>query len=90
VRGILVAKVADSVDNAGDGTGKGVAGPGVADNFATDTVFLGSKRESNKRNAIQIGDITGERIKAIVANEELDIAETKGVAFTRTAVLRRR
>jgi hypothetical protein len=86
-RGRIMSKVADAVDNTSHWTCIWVAGPGVADNLATDTVFLGSKGEGDERDAIQVGDVTSERINASVANEQLDVAEPKWVAFTRTTVL---
>ncbi len=83
----MVAEVADPVDNAYHGARKLVARSGMADNLATDTVFLGSKGESDERDASQVGDITGERVKAIVSNEQLDVAEAIRVALSRTAIL---
>jgi hypothetical protein len=52
-----------------------------------DTIFLCSKCKSDERNAIQVEEVTRERINAIVANEQLHVAETKRVALTRTAVI---
>ena len=83
----VLAKVSDAVDNADDGAGIGVAGPSVADDLATDTVFLGSEREGDERDAVQVGEGTREQVKAILANEQLHVAQTERVACTRTAVL---
>jgi hypothetical protein len=66
-----------------------VAGPGMADHLATDTVFLCSKRESDECNSIQVGGVTRERIKGIIANAQLHVAQMKKVAITRTIVLAR-
>jgi hypothetical protein len=51
-----------------------VTGPGVTNDFAADTILLGSERESDKGDAIQVGEVTRERIKTVVANEKLHIA----------------
>jgi hypothetical protein len=59
----------------------------MADDFSTDTIFLGSKRERDERNAVEFGKVTCERVKAIVAYEQLHVTETKRVAVSRTAVL---
>jgi hypothetical protein len=69
VRSIMEAKVADSFDNANHGADIEVAGPGVADNLATDTIFLGSERESDESDAVEVSELASERIKAIVVNE---------------------
>jgi hypothetical protein len=58
-----------TVDNTSHGTGIEVAGLGMTDNLATDTVFLCSKRESDECNSVQVSEVTSERIKATVANE---------------------
>jgi hypothetical protein len=88
-RGSVEAKVADAVDNTNHGTGIEVARPRVADNFATDTIFLGSERESDEGDTVEVSELTSERIKTSVADEELDIAEAKRVAFTRAAIFAR-
>jgi hypothetical protein len=59
----------------------------VPDDFATDTVLLGGEGERDEGNAIQVGEVTRERVDAIIADKELHVAETKRVALTRTAVL---
>jgi hypothetical protein len=65
----MEAKVADSVDNANHGADTEVVGPGVADNLTTDTIFLGSERESNESDVVEVSEHTSERGKAIVVNE---------------------
>jgi hypothetical protein len=85
----LETEVTDSVDNADDGAGIEVAGPGMANNLSTDTIFLGSERESDESDTVEVGEVATERIKAIVAYEELDVTETKRVAFSGTAILAR-
>jgi hypothetical protein len=46
-----------------------MVGSGVADNLATDTVFLESERERDESDAVEVSELTRERIKTIVVNE---------------------
>ena len=82
----MEAKVADTVDDANNGLGVEVTRSGMADNLTTDTIFLSSERESDEGDTVEVGEVTRERIEAMVANEMLHITQTKGMAFTRTAV----
>jgi hypothetical protein len=36
-----------------------MAGPGVANNFATDTIFLGGERQSDKGDTVEVSEVTG-------------------------------
>jgi hypothetical protein len=91
-RNALEAEVADSVDNTNHGVGIEVAGPVVADNFATDTIFICTcecESESDKGDTAEVSEVIRERIKATVANEELHVAEPKRVALTGAAIFAR-
>jgi hypothetical protein len=66
----LEAKVADAVDNANDEIGVEVTGLGINDKLHRHH-FLFRERESDKGDVIQVGEVTSERIKTIVAIEKL-------------------
>jgi hypothetical protein len=83
----VLAKVADAADNAYHGAGIEVARAGMPDNLTSDTVFLSRERECNERDASEVGEGTSERVESGIPDEQLDVAETKGVTVTGAAVL---
>jgi hypothetical protein len=89
VRSTVKAKVANAVDNTNHRTCIEVTGAGMADDLATNTIFLGGERESDEGNTVEVSEVTSEWINASIANEELYVAETKRVALTGAAILAR-
>jgi hypothetical protein len=65
--------VQDPRHNAEHGTEAGVSTAGVAQSFATDTVFLIREREGDERGRKKVRRWGGERVKATLAYPEADV-----------------
>ena len=76
---LVLAKVGDPGDQAEDWTQRWVAGPGMANGFAPDSVLLGRKRERGEGSGQQLGKGAEEDVEFARANPQADILEAKQV-----------
>lgn len=58
----------------------------MPDDLTANTILLRGERHGHKSDSIQVGKGTSERVNPLLPNEELEVAQPKGVAVRSTAI----